>query len=332
MKKGRERFELNLNKVENLLQQAQKEENPAWWLYQNNARTPLFMLEGLCKLYKKIHNEKVFDKLEAHFKKLEDGIGRIDYFDGFIKEFEPMPKVSSSCKDYILQKRTQATKELNEILQQEGWIGETASRPRKIRKKLKDLDWKKQKKEAYTIAEIYDSEIKEVLAFWDSCNHCFSQMEEQVHEIRRKLRWLSIYPQALQGLIQLIGSEETTDIQKSYLTQNILDSPYNVMPEPGNLVYVLLFVKNNFYALSWMINELGKEKDKGLGIDLLAQAIENTENIPLSYSVLKASEILMSDAYAKEKILAYCTSFCKTYFEAGLLPQLPDAVYEVIGN
>lgn len=132
--------------MENLLSQAQKEDNPAWWLYQNNARTPLFMLEGLCKLYKKIHNEKVLEKLEAHFKKLEDGIGSIDYYDGFIKEFEPMPKVSSSCKDYILQQRANTTKELNELLLNEGWIGETALRINKTRKKLKGSAMEKTKK------------------------------------------------------------------------------------------------------------------------------------------------------------------------------------------
>src|SRR6186713_3659761 len=87
MRNGIVRFEQHLNKLQELLIKSSKQKNPALWLYQNDARTPLFMLEGLAKLYAGIHNEKKFKKLKEQFKLLEDGFGAIDYYDSFAKEF-----------------------------------------------------------------------------------------------------------------------------------------------------------------------------------------------------------------------------------------------------
>ena len=57
---GPQRFEYFLMKLEELLAQAAATKNPALFLYQNDARTKLFMLEGLSKLYAGMHNKKKF--------------------------------------------------------------------------------------------------------------------------------------------------------------------------------------------------------------------------------------------------------------------------------
>jgi len=87
MKNGPARFDFFLSQLQTLLAKAAKQKNPALWLYQNNARTPLFMLEGLAKMYSGIHNNKKFTKLKEHFKFLEDVLGAIDYYDAFAKLF-----------------------------------------------------------------------------------------------------------------------------------------------------------------------------------------------------------------------------------------------------
>ncbi|CAN5643308.1 hypothetical protein BH11BAC3_BH11BAC3_10060 [soil metagenome] len=79
MQKGLTRFEFFLNQLQILLTAAAKEKNPALWLYRNNARTPLFMLEALSKMYADIHNKKRFTKIYDHFKMAEDALGAIDY-------------------------------------------------------------------------------------------------------------------------------------------------------------------------------------------------------------------------------------------------------------
>ena len=87
MKNGHARFEFHLQKLEDLLTNGAKQKNAGLWLYNNNLRTPLFMLEALAKLYSGLHDKKMFCKLKEHFKLLEDTLGQIDYYDAFAKEF-----------------------------------------------------------------------------------------------------------------------------------------------------------------------------------------------------------------------------------------------------
>ena len=93
MKKGPARFVYFLNKLQVLLDNAAKQKNPALWLYSNDARTPLFMLEGLTKLYTQIHNKKKFTKLKEQFKLLEDTLGAIDYYDNIAKDIISKKKI-----------------------------------------------------------------------------------------------------------------------------------------------------------------------------------------------------------------------------------------------
>jgi hypothetical protein len=71
MKNGLYRFTYHLQQVEILLNKVKKQKNPALWLFNNNARTPFFMLEGLAKLYAGLHNKKKFTKFKEHFKLIE---------------------------------------------------------------------------------------------------------------------------------------------------------------------------------------------------------------------------------------------------------------------
>ena len=55
MHKGEQRFIFYLNQLQTLIDKAAKQKNPALWLFNNNARTPLFMLEALAKLRRLMH-------------------------------------------------------------------------------------------------------------------------------------------------------------------------------------------------------------------------------------------------------------------------------------
>jgi hypothetical protein len=81
MKLGVNRFNYFIGQLQPMLIIAGKQKNPALWLYRNNARSPLFMLEALSKIYSSLHNKKKFTKIELHFKIVEDTLGAIDYYD-----------------------------------------------------------------------------------------------------------------------------------------------------------------------------------------------------------------------------------------------------------
>lgn len=313
MKNGLIRFDHFLNQFEGLLAKASKQKNPALWLYQNNARTPLFMLEGLAKLYSGIHNKNKFTKLKAQFKLLEDTLGAIDYYDSFAKEFVKNNNIPAAITSYIQAQSREKLQSLNEILKEKEWLSEGNIRMEKVRKKLAKAGWEKEKEEVKSIHEFYLLSLKEILNFINQKDFHFENVETDVHELRRKLRWLSIYPQALLGSIQL--SKPKTAVPKylaKYLTKEIIGSPYNMMPDAAGHTHFLLFDKNRFYALSWMIAELGKLKDNGLRVQVIKEAILQTSATNEKAALLKAYKICGPRQVTIQQALSHAEAICKT--------------------
>ncbi|HQR01925.1 MAG TPA: hypothetical protein PLA61_13830 [Ferruginibacter sp.] len=313
MKKGQARFDLFLAQLQTLLDKAAKQKNPALWLYQNNARTPLFMLEGLAKLYAGIHNKKKFIKIKAHFKLLEDAIGQIDYYDAFAKEFAGNKKIPATVVSYLQAQAREKIQSLNEILTEKDWIGSGKSRIEKIRKKLKKADWLDEQKDVEGIRDFYFSSINGILEFSNQKNFHFENVEKDVHELRRMLRWLSIYPQALKGCIQLSQAKKSPAYLSKYLTKAITGSPYNVMPDAGDLRYFLLLDKTRFYALSWMISELGNLKDSGLRLEVIKEALIQSGSTNEKAALIKARSFLGNRQLTEQQVLDQAEAILKTF-------------------
>lgn len=313
MKNGQARFDFFLTQLQTLLDKAAKQKNPALWLYQNNARTPLFMLEGLAKLYAGIHNKKKFTKLKAHFKLLEDAIGQIDYYDAFAKEFAGNKKIPATVVSYLQAQSREKIQSLNEILTEKDWIGSGKSRIEKIRKKLKKADWLDEQKDVEGVRDFYFSSINGILEFSNQKNFHFENVEKDVHELRRMLRWLSIYPQALKGCIQLSQAKKSPAYLSKYLTKAITGSPYNVMPDAGDLRYFLLLDKTRFYALSWMISELGNLKDSGLRLEVIKEALIQSGSTDEKAALIKARSFLGNRQLTEQQVLDQAEAILKTF-------------------
>ena len=136
MHKGEQRFNFFLNQLQTLLDKAAKQKNPALWLYTNNARTPLFMLEALAKIYTEIHNKKRFTKIKEHFKLLEDALGAVDYYDAIAKDFTAKKDISSEIVNYLQAQTREKIQSLNELLVEKKWFDKDDSRIKKIQEKL----------------------------------------------------------------------------------------------------------------------------------------------------------------------------------------------------
>lgn len=316
MKNGQARFEYFLAQLETLLAKASRQKNPGLWLYHHNARTPLFMLEGLAKLYSGIHNKKKFEKLKAHFKLLEDTIGQIDYYDAFAKEFAANKKIPAAVTSYLQAQSREKIQSLNEILTEKKWLGEGNKRITKIRRKLSKADWLDEKEDVQQIGEFYVTAINKILEFINEKDFHFTNVENDVHEFRRMLRWLSIYPQALRGCIQLgKSSVAAPKFLTKYLTKAITTSPYNVMPAAAAQGHFLVFDQQRFFALSWLIAELGNLKDNGLRVEVIKEALLQTMKISEKDAVARAYKLTGAKQMTIPQILhaagKLCTTFCK---------------------
>ena len=318
MKKGLTRFEFFFNQLQELLSTANRQRNPGLWLYRNNARTPLFMLEALAKLYGELHNKKRFTRIQEHFKLLEDTIGDIDYYDAIAKDLTTNKKVPATIITYLQAETREKIQSLNEILLEKGWLKPDNNRLVKMHKKLATADWLDEKEEMNSIKEFYGNAIYEIIEFSRQKNFHFAHMEDDVHEMRRKLRWLSIYPQALLGCIQLERNMPVGKHLKKYATKDITQSPFNKMP-PGDCRFTLVLDQSNYFALSWMIAELGRLKDEGLHVIAVKEALQIGVKLDDNIAFKEAYKILGKKQVPVATLLREAENICKTFFsEHGL--------------
>jgi len=322
MKNGLSRFEYYLNPLQSQLDKAARQKNPALWLYRQNIRTPLFMLEGLSKLYAGLHNPKKFGKLKEQFKTLEDLLGAIDYYDSFAKQFAADKKIPAAITGYLQAQTREKVQNLNEVLVEKSWLQDSNRRMIKIRNLLSEAAWKNDKAEMEAIKTFYGTSIYGIVEFANEKKFRFSNVEADVHELRRKLRWLSIYPQALRGCIQLATGPSAPRHLKKYLTPEITGSPFNVMPDAGDNRRFLVLEKNYFYSLSWMIAELGKLKDNGLKLVAIKEALMQTSGLTEAAAGSKAISIAGKGQLPLQTILDNAEKICKTFFGENNLERL----------
>jgi hypothetical protein len=311
---GQKRFTHFLAQAQELLTKAAKQKNPALWLYRNNLRTPLFMLEGLCRLYATVHNEKRFSKLKAQFKTLEDMLGAVDYYAAFAEEFAANKKIPPLVLKYVKAQMNSKLAALNDILEDKDWLDTNNKRITKITNKLQDVNWLDSLADTNAVKAHYIDQSAKIAGFVNDINFHFDNMEEDVHELRRKLRWLSIYPQALCGSIQLADSKPKAKHLAKYLTKEILSSPYNVMPAATGNDYILQFEKDYFMALSWTIAELGKLKDNGLRIHLLIEALKAASGMNEADAYKKAHQLSGARHPSLPQLLDMAEEMAKTFF------------------
>jgi hypothetical protein len=322
MTKGLGRFEFYLIQLDDLLLKASRTNNPALFLYQNDTRTKVFMLEGLAKLYAGLHNEKKFLKIKERFKEIEDLIGGIDYYDNFEKDFSKDKGMPASNTKFLQKKREEKLDELNAILVKRKWINHEPLRTIKIRKKLKKMDWVSAEIEIELIKKFYLKSIASINKFYEETGTSFTNIEEQIHELRRRLRWLSIYPQALQGVIQLKDSKIKDEAVKKYLIPEIVNSPFNKMPAKGNNTTTLLLEKNYFLALSYMIAALGKLKDKGLRVVATTEAVKGANPLSEAVALNKALQLNKMKADGVKTIMNNAKKLCVRFFKENNLGKI----------
>lgn len=313
MKPGKIRFQNQITKVENLINQSVKHHNQVLWLFLHDLRTPMFMLEGLSKLYAEINDDTVFTKLKEQFKLVEDTLGAVDYFVAFQKEFAADSKIPSSVNDYFKRKTNEKLEFLGKILKEEGWLD--GKKLKSIAKKLDEIKWADEASETKLLNKFYAKQTKKINEFVEETGFPFTNIEEHVHEIRRRIRWLSIYPQALNGAVKFSETTSKAKYLTKYLTPDIVNSPFNIMPISEKQTEYLVFDKNKFLALSSMISQLGVLKDKGLKINALKDAFQETLLLKDNDAYEKVYSILGKKYPTLDEILTDSSNIFKTFFE-----------------
>lgn len=296
--------------LQDMLLKAKKQSDPALWLYKNNVRTTLFMLEALTRLHDKAFDEKLFSKWNKRFKKLEDLFGELDQFIVLENQLKKNKKVSKEILKYFSVHSTNILNKSNRRLTEKEWFD---NKLESFDDKLSEFDVEYNQEYLNELKYVLEDEVDSIYLFCEKLNFQFTKLEEEVHELRRKLRWLSIYAQALNGLIQLKKIKSNAEYKINYFNKEILNSPYNQLPKKPKNTFVIEYNSEAFFALSWIINELGKLKDNGINLQMLSDAIYIAENLNRVEAEEKSISLLALHKGVNEEILRNASDIMKTY-------------------
>ena len=296
-------------KLQSLLAKAAGQKDPALWLYKNDARTQLFMLEALTRLHNNAFDEKVFDKWNKRFKKLEDLFGEIDEYAALEAQFKTNKKIPKEVIRYFTLHKENYLEKCNRRLASKDWLKDkVASFDQKIGRFDQECN------EAYVdeLRFALEKEVDHILYFALKADYHFTKIEDEVHELRRKFRWLSIYAQAMRGVIQLKPSGKRKKYHTAYFTKDVMQSPYNKLPAKPKDVAVLEYDSDSFFALSWLIQELGKLKDRVLNLYQLRDAIYVTGQMNKEEATKKAIGLLGLKATVEADVLKEASAIIHT--------------------
>jgi hypothetical protein len=299
------------NQLEALLEKAKLDDNPALFLYQNGGRNIIFMLEGLTRLHEKAFESKKMEVWYERFKTLEDMIGQIDYLDIFRKKFEKENTLDAKELAGLSKKADKAIEELNKTLKKKGWLDQKMLKFDQFILKCK---FKYDEKYQAQIVKTYKKEIQKIIEFANKIHFNITEVETELHEMRRKLRWLSIYSQALSGYFVLDKMKSNPTWSKQYMTEEIIQSPFIALPKKVADLPVIYLDYHCFVALSYVISTFGKLKDNGLQNIVLEHDLHFSKNKVMT---------ILGDKYVSEvTILAQGSMLLKTFFGHKILENL----------
>ena len=239
-------------------------------LYKADGRTPMFYLQGLARIGRHTGpGRKTWDAWLPRFKEVEDRLGAYDYWVDLgaraVGWGAPAPLLG-----YFGDRAQQALGALEYALGKSAFwaveAGEAAGPGPAcddLRAALADLDWDKPKRERKEIAAFLRDEVHEITEGLADGSIDLDNVEHGIHELRRKLRWLPIYGLAEAGKI-VLDERAAPGALARYATPERLANPFNQLPEHADEPEPVRYHQAAFLAVSHLIAEIGKLKDRAL--------------------------------------------------------------------
>lgn len=301
-------FQLYCAQLITLFKKAKTNTNPALFLYKNKARVPVFMAESILRVSNKLFEDKQIKEWHSTIKKLEDQLGQIENYIEVLADFSKLKTIKVQQLEYVSGKLDKAVEKLNsKLIKNDFYLDDLTQMNKEFKINFND------KTIVLKLHEEIRSELMEACEFFNQFPKGFTGMEEQVHELRRKLRWISIYGESFQGLIALKEQKEKYAWDKSFITQKEIKNPFNKLPVSKKINQHIMLNKKAFYALSFMISNLGIIKDKAFGLYFLERSIRKTNTEAGINSAILASKQLGAK-YSGDSLLKDAHTLLNTYF------------------
>jgi hypothetical protein len=286
--------------------------------YSLGARNDLFQLEAIARIYRSEFGKEKAQTLLDQIKNAEDALGAFDFNYALDKQMNAIEGLNHDLKTYFKNKSAVANTVLTTFLVDKKWVANSNDFYDELESSFLSMQLSKSKEWKEVVGELIVKELNKIHKRIDEGEFRPLQLELGVHEIRRKLRWISIYSQAANGLVQLSENSNKNSSLEKYLEPEIVSSPFNKLPKNPSGTSCIEIQKNHFYALSWMITNLGKLKDVGLLKEYVDYAfndinLNELKEIEKTYKllglkkdsievVLKSSDIIINQFMEDDKV------------------------------
>ncbi len=284
-------FLAQLDRLRATLRTAAENSAPGAALLAAGGRTPLFMLEALCRIHRVIGTEETFQSLYTSFKELEDALGAVDYYAAI--QVQVRTAGLRELEEHFGPKHAAACARVEQLLWSRGWLekadggAQVGPRIQQITGILTAAKWQKPKKYRRNLIRFLRRVARKIADEIRKDRIDFNDIEHGLHEFRRNIRWISIYAHALGGIIQVEGDPQHSGLER-YRTASVLNSPLSKLPPFQGTGEPIRIHSDHWFALSWLIEALGSLKDRAQLAEEVARAQGEIGRADATRGVLEA--------------------------------------------
>lgn len=251
------RFDAPVSDLEAILDSSNSASTILDALIQQNARIKLFQLQALLAVYEDPYPE--LDGWRKKIKGFEDRLGTV-VDAGKHVEFAEKVGASPAVVEFLKKEQLRLRREFIGWMRQKGWIeGAEGESPLSwLRNDLSEVDWKGYGEDRELVLKAYRKRIRDVRSY----PHRMDLMQAGIHELRRDLRMLTIFPQAF----RLFLIDDRFTVEDRY--EALRDTPHWKSPYltllPSRFERFPVYLPRGYLAeIARLTDALGEVKDIG---------------------------------------------------------------------
>lgn len=235
--------------------------------YSAGGRNIFFRLETIARIGSGLGDKDHFEEARHLFKEAEDLLGEYDFYVAYLNLF----KENKNCVFAFLEIFGDQLKESESVLRDnlKKWLApSTTEIIGEFYKRCEEVSFEDESDFTKAFSRFLKKSAEKINHDYSTGVYNTSDIEAGLHELRRKLRWISLYIQISGGIIQHHPSQHTEEKFNRYLTKEIKTSPFMQLSKHPTFKNPVILRTEIYAALSWMIATLGRYKDEALTLAL----------------------------------------------------------------
>lgn len=275
------------------------------YFLRSDIRIIFFKLQSLARTYAKNnkHYDSFFTPYKEYFKKFEDLYGQLDLQNTMLglalKTNEP------ALIEHFTELKMKAGEALLAELHTDGFM---ESRLQILEKVTTDIanfsDWKKPKKDKDIFIEVLISDTKSLIKKIKDREFTNDDIELGLHELRRKIRWLVILVQSLNGLTKYVDdtprlSANVNNLYHQFIitNPNLLNSSF-LKTRDSDIDKPILIPQISHALISEIVTQIGSRKDKA---EASLYLLEAAKKLRFSQQQVQAIKSIINKHFASSE-------------------------------